>query len=347
MKTNKNKIGLPPGTLLSNDKKNNSVVTIIDYNADELEEKTIENLNELEHYKTNNKYTWINVNGIYDIETLETVGKIFCIPEIFLEDIQNIHHRPKAEQLPDQLFLILKMIETKANHTIDYEQVTMVLGVDYLITFQEKEGDVFNLIRERLRSKTGKLRKMGADFLFYRIIDIIVDHYYLVIEDFGTKIMKLENDVIEKPDRKQINTIQQLKKSIIKFKKNTLPLREAILIIQKDSEEIITESYEKYFTDIYDHIIFLIDAIETQRDIISGVTDLYLSNISNQTNEIMKTLTVIATIFIPLTFIAGVYGMNFKYMPELEWTYGYYAIWGVMIVVALLLVWYFKKKNIL
>ncbi|GAB4284379.1 MAG: hypothetical protein Kow0068_09420 [Marinilabiliales bacterium] len=219
------------------------------------------------------------------------------------------------------------------------------MGNNWLLSFQEQRGDVFDIIRNRLRENKGIIRKQGADYLLYSLLDVIVDNYFFIIEYFNDSIEELEEQILLNNSQEFLITIQKLKRSIINFRKSIIPLREAISSLQKYNGGLIQDSTFRYIRDIYEHIIHLNDSMEAQRDMLASIMDLYLSGTSNKMNEIMKVLTIIATIFIPLTFIAGVYGMNFKNMPEIQWKYGYFTIWGIMILVALIMIYYFKRKK--
>lgn len=339
------KAGAPPGTLVHiGDQRTDKVqVAIIDYSADSITEKECE-VFELKEYRQSDSITWINIEGIHNIELLKDVGKVFNLDQLLLEDVLNTNHRPKTEIFDDYIFVTLKMIDIK-NGAINAEQVSFVLGKNWLISFQEVEGDVFDNLRDRLRKGTGELRKRPVDFLFYRLIDTIVDNYFFVTEYFSDKNAQLEQGIFKNPTPEALQEIQLLKRQIVNFKRAVLPLREAASGLEKDGGDFIDHGTQRYLRDLYEHIIQVNDSIDSQREVIASIMDLYLSGTSNKMNEVMKVLTVISTIFIPLTFIAGVYGMNFTNMPETQWYYGYYIVWGIMLAVFIALLVYFRRKN--
>lgn len=341
------KAGAPPGTLLHIGSKRAEKVTIsvIDYTSEDFTERECE-LDQVGSYCNDRSITWINVEGLHDVSVLQQIGEKFNLDKLLLEDILNTNHRPKTEIFSNYIFVTLKMIGlTPDHHNIQNEQVSFVLGDGWLISFQEECGDVFDGIRERLRKNQGDLRKRKVDFLFYRLIDTIVDNYFFVTEYFSDKNAEIERDIFENPTPEALREIQLLKRQIVNFKRAVLPLREVASGLEKDGAGLIDPGTLRYLRDLYDHIIQVNDSIDSQREVIASIQDLYLSGTSNKMNEVMKVLTVISTIFIPLTFIVGVYGMNFHNMPELDWSFGYYLVWVVMIAILILMVFYFRKKR--
>ena len=342
-----NKVGLPPGALVHVGKKREGKVkiTIIDYNEKEFQEKEVESVEECFSNKDHPNVTWINIDGIHEIDIIDKIGKHFGIHPLILEDILNTAHRPKMEDLGDYIFIVLKMLYfDDEEKMVKTEQVSLVLENNLVISFQEIKGDVFNPIRERIRNYKGRIRKTGCDYLAYALVDAIVDNYFIILEKIGEEIESLEEDLINDPNPKTLHIIHGLKREMIFLRKSVWPLREVINALERGESPLINESTRIYLKDVYDHTIQVIDTTETFRDVISGMLDTYLSVVSNKMNEVMKVLTIIATIFIPLTFIAGIYGMNFEYMPELGWHLGYFMVWFVMAIVAVLMVFYFKKK---
>jgi magnesium transporter len=297
--------------------------------------------------KDKNMITWVNIDGIHNLQIIETVGKCFQLHPLTLEDIVNTGQYPKVEDYGNYLFIVLKMLYYNSEiNEIEVEQVSLCLGSHFVLSFQEETGkDVFSSVRERIRTGKGRMRKMGADYLTYSLIDAIVDSYFLILEDLGEKLEILEDRVVQEPVQKTLQEIHQFKRELIFLRKSVWPLREVISFLERGDSAIIQESMHVYFRDIYDHTVRVIETIETFRDILSGILDIYLSSTSNRLNAIMKVLTIIATIFMPLTFLAGVYGMNFKYMPELEWHWGYPLILLVMVSIALLMLAFFRKKK--
>jgi len=342
------KVAQPPGTLIHVGEQKSETVTLslIRYNKDILEEKKMEYPHEFLLEKDFKGVCWVDISGIHDIPTIETIGSTFNIHPLVQEDILNTYHRPKFEESEEYLFLVLKMLmyDAEAKNVIS-EQVSFVLGPNFLVTFQEQEGDVFNPVRERLRKALGRIRKMGPDYLLYALIDAVVDNYFLVLETIGEELENLEDQLLENPTPEVLQTVHKLKREMIFLRKAVWPLREVINGLEKSGSKLIKKTTAVYLRDIYDHTIQVIETVETYRDMVAGLQDLYLSSVSNKMNEVMKMLTIIATIFIPLTFIAGIYGMNFEFMPELKWKIGYFFVWGIMAVIALVMLLYFKRKK--
>ena len=343
------KSGLPPGTLVHiGEKKRDKVrITILDYNETQLEEKEVKTIEECFPFKDKTTTTWINIEGLHEIDIIEKIGNHFNLHPLLLEDIVNTEQRPKMEDYGEHIFIVLKMLshDDKANQ-IKSEQVSIVLGSNYIISFQEGiEGDVFEPVRERIRSGKGRIRKMGVDYLAYSLMDAIVDHYFLILEKLGERIEDIEDELVTNPSQETLRTIHHLKREMISLRKSVWPLREVLGCLERGESSLIQEPTQVYLRDVYDHTIQIIDTIETYRDTLSGILDIYLSSISNRMNEIMKVLTIIATIFIPLTFIVGIYGMNFEHMPELKWRAGYFIVWGIMAIVALSMLFYFRKRK--
>ncbi len=342
------KAGLPPGTLvhIGEKKTEKTKIRLMDYNEDHLEEKDLESIEECFPYKDTPTVTWINVDGIHEVDVIDKIGKHFDLHPLVQEDILNTDHRPKLEDYENYLFLILKMLTyDNTEKELKMEQVSLVIGRTFVLSFQESEGDVFDAVRERLRKAKGRIRKMGPDYLAYALADAVVDHYFLVLEKIGEEIESLEDELITEPDTETVESIHNLKRELIFLRKSVWPLREAIVGLEKGESELIQDKTAVYLRDVYDHTIQVIDTIETFRDMVSGMLDIYLSSLSNKMNQVMKVLTIIATIFIPMTFIAGIYGMNFKFMPELEWHWGYLFAWVIMISIGLSMVVYFKNKK--
>jgi magnesium transporter len=343
-----NKVGLPPGTLVHiGEKRTEKVnITVIDYDQSHFEEKVLDTIEQCFPFKETPTVTWINIDGIHEVEIIEKIGRHFDIHPLVLEDILNTGQQPKMEDMEQYVFVILKMLfydeETKE---IKPEQVSLLLGSNFVITFQEREGDVFNPIRDRLRKAKGRMRRMKADYLAYSLLDTIVDNYFVVLEKLGEWIEGLEEELVSNPTPETLQTIHTLKRELLFLRRSVWPLREAVMSLERGESSLIHESTGIYLRDVYDHTIQVIDTTETFRDMVSGMLDVYLSSVSNRMNEVMKVLTIIATIFIPLTFIAGIYGMNFKYIPELEWHWGYIASLIVMGLIAFVMVLYFRRKR--
>ncbi|NIS62843.1 MAG: magnesium/cobalt transporter CorA [Proteobacteria bacterium] len=342
------KVGLPPGTLMHiGERKTEKVkITIIDYDEKELQEKEAKKVEECFPFKEKPTVTWVNIDGLQEVQTIEKIGVHFGIHPLVLEDILHTGQRPKAEDLGEYIFIVLKMLyQGGSEEEIVSEQVSLLLGSNYVISFQEMEGDIFNPIRERIRNSKGRIRKAGADYLAYALIDAIVDNYFVILERLGEEIESLEEELVKNPTPATLEVIHKLKTNLVFLRKSVWPLREVINGLERGESPLIKEHTGIYLRDVYDHTIQVIDTIETYRDMVSGMLDIYLSSVSNRMNEVMKVLTIIATIFIPLTFIAGIYGMNFKYMPELEWHWGYFGILVVMVVIVGFMALYFKRKR--
>ena len=342
------KSGLPPGTLVHIGKKKAKEVkiTLIDYDEVHFEKKELKTIEECFVYKEKPTVTWINVDGLHQVEILEKLGNCYSLHPLVLEDILNTEQRPKMEDYGEYLYIVLKMLEdnNKTNEILT-EQISLIVGSNFVISFQEREGDVFDPIRERIRSGAGRTRKMGADYLAYTLVDSIVDNYFVILEKLGEKIEFLEEKLVNQPTSETLQTIHRLKREMIFLRKAVWPLREVINGLERGESSLIQQSTGIFFRDVYDHTIQVIDTIETYRDMVSGMLDIYLSSVSNRLNAVMKVLTIIATIFMPLTFLAGLYGMNFKYMPELEWRWGYPAILLLMLMIGGFMLIYFRRKK--
>ncbi len=345
--TRKGKIGNIPGTLLYTGEKLTVpvLISLITYNELGFEEGDITSF---ENKKINNKdlISWININGLHDTKIINNLNNIFPIHALVLEDILHVNQRPKMEDFKDYLFVVLKMFRYDSDKAvIKSEQVSFILYPNTLITFQEEVGDVFDVVRDRIRNDKGKIRTHKSDYLTYSLIDAIVDNYYLILEKMAEKIELLESEVFANPDKKTLKKIHYLKQEIIMLRKSVWPLRDVTSLLYKDDSNLVSEETKLYFRDLYDHTIEVMDIVETYRDLTSALMEMYLSSISNKMNEIMKVLTMISTVFIPLSFFAGVYGMNFKYMPELGWTFGYPMVLSLMVTIAIVMLLFFRRRK--
>ena len=343
------KKGMAPGEVVyMGDKKTEKVrLTVIDYDENNFQEKQLEKVDDCFPFRDTASISWINIDGIHDAELVKKIGAHFNMHSLIMEDIVTLGQRPKIDIFDEHIFLVLKMMsyDEKTNE-VQTEQVSIVFGKNFVISFQESDAwDVFNAIRERIRTNKGKIRKMGADYLAYSLVDSIVDNYFMILEKVGEKTEYLEEELIDNPKPKTLQAIHKLKREVIFLRKSVWPLREIINSMTREESALITATTEIYFRDVYDHTIQVIDAVETVRDILSEMVDIYLSSISNKMNSVMKVLTIIATIFMPLTFIVGVYGTNFKYFPELEWKYGYFMMWSIMILITLGMLYFFRRKG--
>jgi len=342
------KLGLPPGTIVHTGEKRHEDVklSIINYDGTNFQEKAVSNVEEAFSFRNKSSVMWLNIDGVHQPEIIEQVGKSFGLHPLVAEDIASTGQRPKMEDFDDYIFVVLRMLrfDEKENET-KTEQISILLGSDFVISFQEREGDVFDHIRERLRNNKGRIRKLGSDYLAYALIDAIVDNYFMILEKLGETIEDIEDSLVTNPTSETLQTIHNLKREMIFLRKSVWPLREVINRLERSESALINKSTCIYLRDVYDHTIQVMDAVETFRDMLSGMLDIYLSSVSNRMNEVMKVLTVIATIFIPLTFVAGIYGMNFRHMPELEQAWSYPAVLILMLGVALLMVVYFRRKK--
>jgi magnesium transporter len=348
IKKRSHKAGLPPGTLVHiGERKAEKVkIGILDYDEAQFEEKEAETIEESFPFKDKPTVTWINIDGLHEVEIIEKLGSHFGLHPLLLEDILNTDQRPKMEDYGDYIFVVLKMLyPSEKKDEIEAEQVSLIFGSNFVISFQEHEGDVFKPIRDRIRNNKGRIRKSEADYLAYTLLDSIVDNYFLILENVGEKLEDTEHRLATNPSPETLQYIRELKNEMIFLRKSIWPLRELINGLERCESTLIHKSTGAYLRDIYDHTIQIIDTVESYRDMISGMVDIYLSSISNKMNEVMKVLTIFASIFIPLTFVAGVYGMNFEFMPELTWHWSYFALLGFMTLVGISLVVYFKRKR--
>lgn len=288
--------------------------------------------------------TWINVEGLQDARLIEVIGQRLNLHPLLIEDIRNTELRPKIDEFDDYIFLIFKMLDLEAEEVTE-EQVSLVLIKDIIVSFQERPGDVFDLLRERIRNGKGVVRRMGADYLAYALLDATVDEYFTVLEKIGDKIEALEGDLVDDPSPRVLQELHKARREMIALRRGVWPLRGVIDMLDRCGNPVIGEHMSIYFRDIYDHTVQIIDAVETNRDVVSSILDVYLTSVSNRMNEVMKFLTIIGTIFIPLSFIAGLYGMNFRFMPELEQVWGYPFALGMMVLTALAMLYYFRRKK--
>lgn len=321
-------------------------ISIIDYSPEYLEEKTVDGIEKCIPYLEKPTITWINIDGIHQTDIIEQIGQSFKIHPLTLENIMNTAQRPKIEYFSNYIYIALKMIYwDNDKQELSIEHISLILTDHTVISFQEKEGDVFNPVRQRIKNEAGKIRKSDSDYLLYSLLDSVVDQYFLVLEKVGDKLELLEDILIAHPSPDNQQTIHQIKRNLIFLRNAVWPLREVINKLEKDESDLVHKNTKLFLRDIYDHTIQIIETTETLRDMISGLLDIYLSSVSNRMNEVMKVLTIIATIFIPLTFVAGIYGMNFKHMPELSWKWGYPTILSVMFLIGLGMFFFFKKKK--
>ncbi|HEX9901581.1 MAG TPA: magnesium/cobalt transporter CorA [Acidobacteriota bacterium] len=342
------KSGLPPGSLVhvGEKKMEKTRITVIDYDQDNFVEKQAVSVEECRPFRKTSTITWINVDGVHEPEVIQHLGECYGIHPLILEDIMTTSQRPKLEDLGDYLFLVVRMMTNHRGRDEEkFEQVSLVVGSNFVLSFQEDVGDVFDQVRDRIRKGKGQMRSQGPDYLAYALLDAVVDGYYGELERVGDEIEVLEDEILKDPKPTTLQQVHRLKRDMIFLRKSIWPLREVIGRLERRESPLIKESTALFLKDVYDHAVQVIDTVETFRDMLSGMLDTYLSSASHRMNEIMKVLTIIATIFIPLTFIVGIYGMNFKFMPELEWRWGYLVIWALIAVVAVIMLSYFKRKK--
>jgi len=321
-------------------------ISVLDYDDKNFHEKEITNIEETFSFKDTPTVTWVNINGLHELDIIEKIGNNFEMHPLILEDIVNTSQRPKYEDFDKYIFVVLKMLMfDDAKKEIISEQVSLIFGSNFVISFQERKGDVFNPVRQRIRNDKGRIRKMGADYLAYSLLDAVVDNYFSILERLGEKIEDLEEELLTNPTPQTLKAIHNLKRDTIFLRKSVWPLREVTSGLERNESKLIKKGTHIFLRDVYDHTIQAIDTIETFRDMVSGIFDIYLSSVSNRMNEIMKVLTIFAAIFIPLTFIAGVYGMNFEFMPELKLKWGYFTLLGFMAVVGFGMLFYFRRKK--
>jgi magnesium transporter len=348
IKRSSKKAGLPPGTLvhIGEKKTEKTRIALVEYDGQDFQEKELKSLEACYLFAKEPVVTWVNVVGIQEVEVLEKLGNCFTVHPLALEDILNTEQRPKIEDYGEDLFIVVKLISyNEKKDEVEAEQISLILRPHALLSFQEKEGDDFAAVKERLRAGKGRLRKMGADYLAYTLLDIVVDQYFVVLERLGERIEVLEGKLLADPAAATLHKVQKLKKEMLLLRKWVWPLREVISSLERGEFPGIQESTRVYLRDVYDHAIQVMDSIEIYRDMLSGMLDIYLSSLNNRMNAVMKVLTIIATIFMPLTFLAGVYGMNFKHMPELDWPWGYPLILTVMTFIAILMLVLFRRKK--
>ncbi|MDR9366652.1 MAG: magnesium/cobalt transporter CorA [Balneolaceae bacterium] len=349
--------GQKPGTAIYTGEQHLDEVRMIvhDFSEQHYDVIPIEKIESSESFLQSDSKTWIQVQGLHDIEKLRTVWDYFELHPLIHEDIVNMSQRPKIEEYEDSIFVVMRMITHKnqdaESHGLHTEQISIVLGENYVLSFQERDDPVFDPIIKRLQMENTRLRKLGSDYLAYALIDTIVDHYYQALDLIGHSIEEIEELVIEDPREKHLQKIHSMRRELVHFRKSVWSLRDGLNSLIRDESPLISDEVKVFIRDVYDHLVQVIDSIETSREMVFGLYDMYMSGLSNRMNEVMKVLTIIATIFMPLTFVAGIYGMNFNSeasplnMPELNWYYGYPAAWIVMLILAVIMAFYFKGKG--
>lgn len=341
------KLGAAPGTLLhiGKHKQVSAGIQLINYGADELEESIISDLAGYQREEMAGQVSWLNVDGVADPGMVETLGKQFQLHPLVMEDILNTDQRPKVEDYQGYLYIVLRMLQFDKNRQqIHSEQVSLVLGKDYVLSFQERPGDVFDGVRERLRAGR-RIRFMRSDYLTYALLDAVVDHYFEMLEYISEQVEELEDQVVSDPGPDTLARLHHYKREMLLLRKSIWPLRELLSRLSRDESPLISEETRLYLRDVYDHVVHVMDSIDTIRELLASMLDLYLSSVSKRTNEIMKVLTIFASLFMPLTFIVGVYGMNFDVMPELRWAWGYPAVMLVMLLLVVGLLVFFRRRR--
>lgn len=336
--------GTPPGTLIP-ERVSKAKITLISYSPEEYEELETESVEECFKYVGRRDVTWLDVEGARDVGTLKDIGERLGFHPLTLEDVVNLGQRPKVEDFGDYAFIILRAPRTPTEGaSIDLDQISIFIGPNFVVTVQDKR-EIFEPIRRRIRENRGRIRRMKADYLAYALIDLVVDLFFPVMESMGNRIESLEDDLLENPSIEAVREMREIKRSLILIRTSIWPTREVINGLMRGGSKLMSDEVRLYLRDVYDHTVQIADILESYRDLLSEMFNLYLSEQANKTNEIMKLLTIIATIFIPLTFIAGIYGMNFEFMPELKWKPAYFVTLGVMIIIALGMLWLFRKRR--
>lgn len=345
----KSKLGLPPGSLVFTGEQKMEQVDISVFNYSEtffheFRPKSTDEVVEL--IKSSTGVIWINIDGLHEEKSIEKLCTFLDIHKLTMEDIVNVGQRPKLEEYPKYVHSVIKDITYNTEEEcFEYEQISFLLKENILITFQERSGDVFDGVRKRIREGIGFVRKRGADYLMYGLLDMVVDNYFVILENFGEKLEDLETELLENPDKNSLTKLHNIRRETLGLRRTVYPLREMVAAFEKLDEPLFSESNKVFTRDLYDHTIKVIETVEIYRDMTSSLLDLYINSVSNKMNEVMKVLTIMTSIFIPLTFIAGIYGMNFRYMPELTYKYGYFIVLGVMAVVFIGIIIYLKRRK--
>ena len=342
------KPGAAPGVLVHTGRRKMEAarIRLLEYDRERLRGEEPADVAECLSVRDDPGVGWVNVDGLHETDLLATLRDHFGLHLLVMEDVVTVGQRAKVEEYDGYLFVVLPMLSFhEETGSIEVEQLSLILGPTWVLTFQEREGDVFEPVRDRLRTAYGKIRQRGADYLAYALTDAVVDRYYGILERLGDVAEELDHEVMEDPGPEVMHRINHLKRELLLLRKSVWPLREALGTLVRTESELVTETTQVFLRDVHDHAVQVIDTVEILRDVAGGMMDLYLSTLGQKTNEVMKVLTVMASIFIPLTFIAGIYGMNFQHMPELGQPWAYPALWGVMLVVGGGMVWYFKRKG--
>lgn len=348
LKKRNQRAGLPPGSLITlrNGSKTPTKISLIEYDPSGIIVKDQASLDECLKYLDTPSITWVNLVGINDTETISKIGSHFGMHPLMLEDIMSVGQRSKIDNYKDHLYIVAQILTfNETTQSVETEQVSVVLGKSYVISFLEEKSSVFNPIRERLLPEKSRIRQRGADYLCYALIDCLVDSYFLIFEKVDEKLETLEEELINTPNPGTPHKIQLTRREIMMLRKSVWPMREVISNFRHSDYPLIQDATKLYIQDVYDHTIQAIDTIESFRDITAGMLDIYMSSMTNRMNEVMKVLTIVSTIFIPLGFLTSLYGMNFVNMPELKYEHGYFMLWGVMILITVGMLLYFRKRK--
>lgn len=338
--------GLPPGFLKApSDAFRPETFSVIQFSPDQVVEKELSSVSELDPIEARGGVIWININGLGNVELLEELGQRLKLHPLALEDALTPHERPKLDDYPEHLFTAVQIFRWNSQTALEAERISAFLRPPYVLTVQERPGDCLDNLRERIRRGTGQIRRRGAGYLFYTILDAVVDHYFPILEKIGDWLADVEDSVVDRPQRRTVTQIQAVRRTLLSLRRSVWPLRESLNALIRDGSAFLQEDIRLYLRDCSDHAVQVLEVTETYREIASGLMDVYLSSLSTRLNEIMKVLTIISTIFIPLTFIVGVYGMNFEYMPELHWRFAYPVVWMVMLFIAGAMVWLFYRTG--
>ena len=344
----KRKVGLPPGSLvyIGEERSHRPKITLFNYTSEGFTEKEVSDIEECLSFKDEKSVTWINVDGVHDVQLIEKIGNLFELHPLMLEDVVNTHQRPKADEYDDHLFAVLRelMYDVKERCIIS-EQVGIVLSKKFVISFQEDKGDLYDPIRARIRDNKSKIRDFGNDYLVYRIMDVTVDHYFALMEELGERIELLENEILKNPTIQVLDRVQSLKKDILLMRRSVYPLREVLSALSKEDNKFVHKRTHKFMRDVHDHTVQIIEALEMFRETLNSLKETYHSQLNIEMNKTIRTLTIITTIFIPLSFIAGIYGMNFEHIPELNFKYGYPAVLSVMGMIFIGMLFFFRKRR--
>ncbi|MEM1095611.1 MAG: magnesium/cobalt transporter CorA [Bacteroidota bacterium] len=338
-------VGKAPGVLADAPETVSADIQILDYDSDSVHERTVPDTDAAKVFFNTNTVTWFNINTVQE-QAVQRLGEFFKLHPLTREDIVHTWQRPRIEVFDEYVYIVLKMLSfAPEQRQLHAEQISIILGPSYVVSFQERAGDLFDPLRQRIRASRGRIRSMGADYLAYAILDIVVDHYFVVLEQMGEQIEEMEEEVLGDPEPTLQREINDLRRELIRLRRFVWPMREVFSQIDRSDTDYFSDAIKPFLRDAYDHTVQIIELAESLRDVLSGLMDLYMTSISNKMNEVMKVLTIIGTIFIPLTFVAGIYGMNFAHMPELQWTYSYYVFWGVILTMGTGLVIFFRRKK--